>query len=970
MSGGVAAALVVTLALPGAAQASSTPSKAAGAASASVTSGSSASTSSGSSTSSSSTSASAPAAGSVSVGSSKAATASTTAAEPHANAFRAVDGRQTAVPEVSDSEVTGSETSGSAVSGSVIGTPRPTPSGPALYVDNASGAGCSDSASGAGTQAVPFCTLQAAADAVVAGDTVLVNPGDYVGFTLTAQGTAAAPITFESSIVPTSAILNDGLIRIEPPLSGGSSSPAHAIDVESSAYVDLENFNVAELVTSDALLINASNNITVNDFMDWVAYTPKAQTAPDIHVTGDSSYVTITRTSEFNADGQPYIQVDAGGSHDVIADSAFWGNYGTTVSVAGTPDAEITGNTFLMSYSTAISLTGTSPDSTVEDNVVSFNGFLGTNAPSIVVGTGSTTGTTLDYNVVQPISVPAYEWGTTTYTTATALHGASGQGAHEIDVIPDVYVGEDALMLGYDSVGIDAANAAAPGEQATDILGQSCVDDPSYAVTGAGTPAYCSRGSFQYQDPLSGLVTATASGSMSVKADATASHGRNPITSYSFDFGDGSAPLVNTTGLATHTYTHSGAYSVVVTVTDSTGATNTGTAAGVRTTGNDFTAMAPVRVLDTRDGTGSGTVGPVKGGGYVSFPVPAAAASHGGWLTAIAINVTVTDTTGSGYVSVTSGTSNVNYAAGQTVAALVIAQVSDENGTLVATLQDTGTGTVQLIADMTGFFALDATDGYTPITPARLLDTRVGTGGYTGKLVPGDPDVLSVEGADNGTIPATGVTAVAVNMTVTNSTKSGYITAYPDGEAEPGTSNLNFGGGQTLANFAVVPVGANGEIDLAGTSPTDLIVDVVGYFDSAGGSGFVAADPYRDIDTRSGNPANDCNSAKGALAAYGVLTANVVCPTAAFPSTADLGNVTAIAVNQTVTMDTAPGYLTSYPAGATRPISSDLNWQRANQTIANFTFAGLGKGGETSFANESPGTAQLIVDVYGYFANS
>lgn len=871
------------------------------------------------------------------------------AARPRANVIRTVDGRQVAVPLTAPS--------------TVIGTPRPTPSGPVLYVKNLKGANCSDTASGAGTQAVPFCTLQAAANAVVAGDTVLVYPGTYLGFTLTAQGTADAPITFESSVIASNPGQDEN-INLSRGLSSGT-VPAHWIDVEDSNYVDLENFDIRDSATSDGALINASHHVTLNELMDWV----DSQTTPDIYVTGASSYVTITRASEFNAVGQPYIQVDAGGSNDVIADNAFWGDYGTTVAVDGTPNTEITGNSFMVSYSTAISLTGASPNSTVEDNLLSFN-FTGTNTPSIVIGAGSTSGTTLDYNVVEPAFGAAYQWDASTYANSAALTTATGQGAHEIYDRPHVYVGGNILMLDYDSVGIDSANAAAPGEQATDIFGQSCVDDPSYPVTGAGTPAYCSRGSFQYQDPLSGLVSATPMGSMSAKADATPSHGLNPITSYSFNFGDGTAPVVNSTGIATHTYTHSGYYLIAVTVTDSTGAINTSaTPAQVRTSATDFSAMTPTRVLDTRKGIGGS--GKMPANSYVEFPVPAAAASHGGFLTAVALNVTVTNATGNGYISVARGTSNLNYTAGQTIAAMMIAPVFNDNGVLSVTLAGTGSNSasVDVIADMTGVFAIDGTDGYQPMTPARLLDTRKGIGGYSSKLTPGAPDVVTIAGAGGGALPASGVTAVAVNLTVANtSAGGGYVTAYPDGGASPGTSTINFATGQTLANFAIVPVGADGKIDLASSVPTDAIVDVVGYFSAAGGSGFVVADPYRDIDTRAGRAA--CNTATGALAKYGVLTTNIVCPTAAFPLTTDLGNVTAVAVNQTVTMGGASGYLTTYPAGAARPASSDLDWQQPNQTVANATFAGTGSAGETSFYNGSSGQVQLIVDVFGYFSNS
>jgi PKD domain len=891
--------------------------------------------------------------GSAFVGSSKAALSGV--ARPEANALRTVDGRQTVVPQV-----------GAAASG----TPRPTPSGPVLYVDGAPGSGCSDTAGGAGTLGVPFCTLQAAANVVVAGDTVLVTPGVYAGFTLDAQGTAAAPITFESSVVSNDPG-NSALIGIEALLPKGATSPAHAIDVENSNYVDLENFRIQELVTSDALLVNASHHVTVDEFMDWTAYGPHPQPAPDVHVSGDSSYVAITRASEFNGSRQPYVQVDAGGSNDTVADSAFWGDDATSVAVAGTPDTEITGNS-LGGESTAVALTGNSPDSTVENNIVSVIDTNGSATPSVVVGTGSTSGTTLDYNVVRPNPSADYQWGTATYATAIALHKANSQGAHEINATPGISVGGNVLMLAYDSVGINAANAAAPGEQTTDIYGQSCVDDPSYPVTGAGSPAYCSRGSFQYQDPLSALVTATETGSMSVKADATASHGRDSVTSYSFDFGDGSVPVVNTSGLAAHTYQHSGDYPVTVTVTDSTGATNTSAATEVTTQGADFTALAPVRVLDTRNGTGSGSTAPVQAGGYVTFPVPASAASHGDLLQAVALNVTVTDATGSGYVGVSAGTSSLNYAAGHTVAAMVIAQVENDNGTLSVTLSDYGVGTVELIADMTGFFATDSTDGYQPLTPARVMDTRNGTGGSTGLLSSTEPDVLTVAGADGGAIPSSGVSAVAVNLTVTGTTGNGLVAAYPDGTAYSGTSSINYAAGQTLSNFAIIPVGADGKIDLAsaGVGRTELIVDVVGYFDTAGGSGFVAADPYRDIDTRSGNPTVDCDTAKGALAPSGVLTAAAVCPKASSPAATALGNVTAVAVNTTVTAGTSTGYLTVYPAGVTTPGTSNLNWLHAGQTVANFTFAGSGKAGGVSFANRSGGTVQLVVDVYGYFVNS
>lgn len=69
-----------------------------------------------------------------------------------------------------------------------------------LYVDQASAA-CSDQ--GSGTQAAPFCTIQAAADIVSPGQTVEITPTGAQRYiqpvTITRSGTAQQPITFTSA---------------------------------------------------------------------------------------------------------------------------------------------------------------------------------------------------------------------------------------------------------------------------------------------------------------------------------------------------------------------------------------------------------------------------------------------------------------------------------------------------------------------------------------------------------------------------------------------------------------------------------------------------------------------------------------------------------------------------------------------------------------------------------------------------
>jgi hypothetical protein len=100
--------------------------------------------------------------------------------------------------------------------------------------------------------------------------------------------------------------------------------------------------------------------------------------------------------------------------------------------------------------------------------------------------------------------------------------------------------------------------------------------------------------------------------------------------------------------------------------------------------------------------------------------------------------------------------------------------------------------------------AADST--YTPVTPARLLDTRTGNG-LSGKFTSRTPRTFAVAG--RGGIPAD-ATAVTGNLTVTQQTSSGFLTLSPIPDATPSTSSLNFPVGDTRANNVTVRLSAGG----------------------------------------------------------------------------------------------------------------------------------------------------------------
>jgi hypothetical protein len=116
-----------------------------------------------------------------------------------------------------------------------------------------------------------------------------------------------------------------------------------------------------------------------------------------------------------------------------------------------------------------------------------------------------------------------------------------------------------------------------------------------------------------------------------------------------------------------------------------------------------------------------------------------------------------------------------------------------------------------------------------PLTPSRVLDTRNGAtvGNAAGT---GTPLTLNVAG--QGGLPTEGVSAVALNVTVTQTANptigGGYVTVYPCG-TRPDTSNLNFVAGETIANSVIAPVSATGDICFYVYGTAHLLADISGY---------------------------------------------------------------------------------------------------------------------------------------------
>ena len=134
------------------------------------------------------------------------------------------------------------------------------------------------------------------------------------------------------------------------------------------------------------------------------------------------------------------------------------------------------------------------------------------------------------------------------------------------------------------------------------------------------------------------------------------------------------------------------------------------------------------------------------------------------------------------------------------------------------------TDDTDLIVDVNGYFGAPATGGlsYYTQTPCRVFDTRNSPGArpLTGQQ--------SITVAGNCSLPAT-AKAYVTNATVIPSGPLSFLTLWPDSGTRPNASTLNAYDGTVTSNMAVIPTQA-GSLNVFSTNPTQLILDVTGYF--------------------------------------------------------------------------------------------------------------------------------------------
>ena len=267
------------------------------------------------------------------------------------------------------------------------------------------------------------------------------------------------------------------------------------------------------------------------------------------------------------------------------------------------------------------------------------------------------------------------------------------------------------------------------------------------------------------------------------------------------------------------------------------------------------------------------------------------------------------------------------------------------NGTI--TTSNTS-GSADVILDVFGYFG----KGGVPLTtlkPTRVFDTRNGTGGIAAPFGANESRQVKVAGVAG--VP-TNARAVIVNATSTQGSSGSYLTLSQSGKAVPWASNVNWKAKETSPNLAIVPIGADGKINVYNRlGTTEVVLDIAGFVGSTGDSYLRPIAATRAISTSSNI------GMSGAFGSDQAKSANVR-TTALLPTTA-----TGVVATAAITSASAPTYVTFWPTGDSRPWASTLNTV-AGDPRTNGLIAKLGAGSISAFNYR--GTTNISLSINGW----
>lgn len=356
-----------------------------------------------------------------------------------------------------------------------------------------------------------------------------------------------------------------------------------------------------------------------------------------------------------------------------------------------------------------------------------------------------------------------------------------------------------------------------------------------------------------------------------------------------------------------------------------------------------YTPMDPLRLVDTRYGTGTATLPLAAGCTLVVDP------GVGASVTAVAINLTTVRSAANGFVTaypcgVTQPlVSAVQPLTGRAVAGMAIVPLGDDGTVCVYT-----SVTTDLIVDLFGTYTPGVGDRFEPVSPVRLKDTR-----SSPTTVPAGT-ILRVPAVGAAGTPA-GATGAALTVHAMNATGTGYLTVYPCSAEVPLVSSVNVVNGSSVTNHVEVALDDGGDVCVYVSVAMHVAIDLSGWFGAAGASEFFAVQPYRAVDTRNGT----------GLAGKFVANVDRAVTIAGLNGLPNATTVRAVVAEVTAVSPTNTGYVVVHPCLAQVPNLSMVRYFTGANSATSVVSLDDGSGRWCLAASSS---VHVLVDVSGYFA--
>jgi alpha-tubulin suppressor-like RCC1 family protein len=360
-------------------------------------------------------------------------------------------------------------------------------------------------------------------------------------------------------------------------------------------------------------------------------------------------------------------------------------------------------------------------------------------------------------------------------------------------------------------------------------------------------------------------------------------------------------------------------------------------------------SVTPTRVADSR--THTQLDGPIAAHGVAAIRVAGLAAVPSTAAMVVA-TLTVVSPSASGHLvvwpagSARPATSNLNFAAGQSIANTVIVPVGTDGRVQVFNAAAAG---VAVVVDLTGYVrGGSATKPGTVVAvpAARIADGR--TALQIGAVPAVGTAAVRVTGLAG--IPV-GASQVILTVTVVRPSTDGFLVAWQSGAVRPEVTTMNFQAGRNIAATAVVPAGPDGKIMVYNGSPGTavIVVDVQGYVlaGPTSAAGAVAAVTARIADTRRG---------------LQIARAIPAGSTAEVQVAAPRSDLSAAFVTVTAVGPTKSGHLIAWRSGTSRPHTANLNFQ-AGRSISISSLVTLGTDGKILLYNGSSAAVPIVVDI-------